>query len=223
MVLVLKNGKIKMNPFLASIKLTVYKSQTTMLNNRNVDGINKVVSKTIEEIEWEKDPFIKVYTESKIKNIYKDLNPISCKIVLYIQLNLKKKTDYIELNTDKVMDFTKIESKTTYYKYIQELIDNAVIAKYKNSVYWINPELIFNGDRISFYKEQCPDCIEEINLKEIQENKRIKKKQDLIKHFKFANYYQLKENLGNEQIEKILNNQLLLSDVVFLKKKKEED
>lgn len=206
-----------MNPFLASIKLTVYKSQTTMLNNRNVDGINKFVSKTIEDIEWEKDPFIKVYTQTKIRNIYKLLNPISCKIVLYIQLNLKKKTDYIELNTESVMEFTNIDSKTTYYKYIQELIENAVIAKYKNGMYWINPELIFNGDRIEFYKEQCPDCIEEVNLKEIHENRRIKKKQDLIKHFKFPNYYQLKEKIGVEQIEKLLNNQMLLSDVVFIK------
>ena len=206
-----------MNPFLNSIKLTVYKSQTTILNNRNVDGINKVVSKTVEDVEWEKDPFVKIYTENKIKNVYKHLNPISCKIVIYIQLNLTKDTDVVELDVAKTMEFANIESKTTYYKYIQELIDYAVIAKYKNNKYWINPELLFNGNRIEFYRAQCPECIEEINLSEIHETRRMKKKQDLMKYFKLPNYYQLKEHLGTEQIEALLNNKLQLNEVVMLK------
>ena len=40
--------------------------------------------------------------------------------------------------------------------------------------------------------------------KKEKEKKRIKKKQDLIKHFKFPNYYQLKEKIGVEQIYQYL-------------------
>jgi hypothetical protein len=106
------------------------------------------------------------------------------------------------------MDFLGIESRSTYYKYLQEIVDNAIVIKSKSSSYWINPTLVFNGNRIDYYKEHCPECISEINITSIQENRLIKKKKELIKLFNVKDYYQLKKLVGKEQIDAILSGKL---------------
>jgi hypothetical protein len=203
------------NPFLSTVRLTVFKSVKT-LTTYEEGNINKVVSTTSQEIEWEKASFTKVYNDSSIINLYKELTPTACKLVIFIQLNLPKNIDIIDLRSNVCMEFLGV-SKATYYKSLQELIDNAIVTKYKTNTYWINPVLIFNGDRIKYYKDKFPECVDTINITEIQESKSIKKKKDIMKHFKCENYYQLKQLLGNTQIQSLLDNTLTLAQVKLLK------
>lgn len=203
------------NPFLKVVNLTIYKRKVTEYLVSKGD-VNKVVSEMSQTQEWEKDKYIKVYVDDPIINLYKELTPASCKLVLYVQLNLLYNTDQIELNTEDCMRFLGVESRTTYYKYLQELVDNAILSKCKGSNYWINPLLIFNGNRIEYYREHCPECIQEVNITEIQENRTFKKKKDLMLHFKCKDYYNLKRTIGQEQIDKLLLGTLHLKDVQIL-------
>jgi hypothetical protein len=130
---------------------------------------------------------------------------------------LDKNTDLITLNVEECVTFLGIDSRTTYYKYLQDLVDNAIIVKHKVNSYWVNPALIFNGNRIEYYKEVCPECIDVINISDIQESKSVKKKKDLMKYFGCQNYYQLKQLLGSVQIESLLSKQLTLEQVKLLK------
>ena len=77
---------------------------------------------------------------------------------LYIIANIGEDRDIINLDMKRILDLMSI-SKTTYYVTIQELKDLCLIADNKKSDYWINPYFLFRGDRISYYKEQCPDCV----------------------------------------------------------------
>lgn len=122
---------------------------------------------------------------------------------MYISYNVAKETDIIKLDPVSVMSFVGIKSDTTYYKYIQELIDNAVIARKNNREYWINPVFIFNGDRLKFYQTTCPECIEEIQIS--SDTVSIKKKKDLMKQYGCSSYYELKKLLGKEQIQTLLS------------------
>ena len=108
------------NPFLKSIRLTLYKKKkVTSLYEHG--ELSKVSSSLLQDIEWEKESYVKVYTGNDIQNLYKELHATSCKFILYIQLNLKPNTDLIELNTEACMSFLGIDSRTTFYKYLQRL------------------------------------------------------------------------------------------------------
>lgn len=204
------------NPFLQSIRLKVFvtESRLHIIDTKDVSTVKATMNT---QKEFEKDPFTKIYNEKAFMNVFKQTSDTASKIFLYIAYNLKQETDVILLNAESVMEFVGIKSTTTYYKYIQELIDNAVITRKSNSEYWVNPLFLFNGNRVEYYKEHCPECLDIINITEIQNNKLFKKKKQLIEYFKCKNYYDLKQKLGTEQIDRLLKNNLLLEDVKLLR------
>ena len=204
------------NPFLQSVRLKVYVTESKQLVIDTKD-LNSVKSTINTQQEFEKDPFTKLYNSKPFLNVFKQTSDTASKIFLYIAYNLDKDTDVISLDAEEVMEFVGIKSTTTYYKYIKELIDNAVITRKSNAEYWVNPLFLFNGNRIDYYKEHCPECLDIINITEIQQYRIIKKKKQLIDIFKCKNYYDLKQKLGTEQIDKLLTNKLLIGDVKLLR------
>ena len=206
------------NPFLQSIKLTVYMKQNrlSVFDTKGNDP-NSVKAHFVSQQEFEKDPFVKLYNDKSFVNIFGQISDTASKMFLYIAYNLPPNKDIIALNQESVMKFVGIKSVTTYYKYVQELMDNAVINRRSNSEYWVNPLFLFNGNRVDYYKEFCPECITVINLSEIQESRTMKKKKELMAYFDCKNYYQLKKLLGDGQINSILKKELQLSEVKLLK------
>lgn len=203
------------NPFLQSVRLKVYVTESKQLVIDTKD-LNSVKSTINTQQEFEKDPFTKLYNSKPFLNVFKQTSDTASKIFLYIAYNLDKDTDVISLDADQVMEFVGIKSTTTYYKYIRELIDNAVITRRSNSEYWVNPLFLFNGNRIDYYKEHCPECLDIINITEIQKYREIKKKKQLIEHFNCKNYYDLKKKLGQDQINALLNKKLSFEQVKLL-------
>jgi|SRR5690554_3139016 len=57
-----------------------------------------------------------------------------------------------EVRQDALAEFPKLKmGKSTFYNGVKDLIENQIIAKStKTNVFYINPHLIFNGDRIAF-------------------------------------------------------------------------
>lgn len=203
------------NPFLQSVRLKVFvtESKQVVLDTKDLNSVRSTINT---QQEFEKDPFTKLYNDKPFLNVFKQTSDTASKVFLYIAYNLKRDTDVIELNAESVMEFVGIKSTTTYYKYIQELIDNAVITRKSNSEYWVNPLFLFNGNRIDYYKEHCPECLDIINITEIQQYRLIKKKKHLIDYFKCKNYYDLKKKLGQQQIEDLLSKKISLEDVKLL-------
>src|ERR1035437_9530133 len=87
-----------------------------------------------------------------------DLNKCARDIYLYIQCNIGENQDTITLEQETVSKIIGI-SKNTFYSGIESLRDHSVITPEQRSKYWINPFVLFRGDRIAYYREQCPDCI----------------------------------------------------------------
>lgn len=206
------------NPFLQSARLRYFikQDQLTVFDTQGSEP-SSVKGHFSTQHEFEKDPFIKLYNDKSFFNVFKQTSDTASKIFLYIAYTIPKDKDSIVLNPEDVMGFVGIKSVTTYYKYIQELMDNAVIARRSNSEYWVNPHFVFNGNRIDFYKEHCPECLDAINITQIQEARTIKKKKDLMTHFQCRNYYQLKVLLGDDQIQDLLTSKKTLSDIKLLK------
>lgn len=190
------------NPFLQSIKLKVIIKSDKMqvIDTKDVASIHGTFTM---DHKFEADTFTKLYNDKPFLNVFRITSDTACKIFMYIAYNLNRNTDIIKISTEEVMIFVGIKSLATYYKYIQEMIDNAIIARKSNSEYWVNPLFLFNGDRIAFYEEYCPECITEVRISEVQ-SVRVRKKKDLMKLYECKSYYQLKKKLGVEKIKEMI-------------------
>jgi len=211
------------NPFL---KMIAEEDKVKVLSK---DFVTKIINhkdeiRTItDNLAFEADDSTKVYNDSKRRNTYADLTPQAIKIFLLVIMKLEKNLDYVELKIEQLQDFTGW-SKNSIYKYIDELEKSALIQRRqgKHSSYWINPRYIFSGNRLEYFKtiqqEQQVNVLQEtVNLSELAESKRKRKKSQLIKYFNFANYHELKIKLGDEQIENLLSGDLKLEDVKLLR------
>ncbi len=118
-------------------------------------------SAEITQIKWvDGEQFIKLFTQNL--KIFFDLKPTTFKIlqVLLSQLQSVINSDIILLNITVVEDYfiqTKIKkiSKASFHNCIKELIDKHFIAQSHlgAGMYFINPHLFFNGDRVKFTTE----------------------------------------------------------------------
>jgi hypothetical protein len=66
---------------------------------------------------------------------------------------MKPKSDMIIFDRRKCLEYTQYKSDKAIYKGLAELVQNEIIARGPNEYNWfINPLIVFNGDRVSFTK-----------------------------------------------------------------------
>lgn len=152
-----------MNPFLGSVKIRV-------LHKKNISNfiipIGKNVSKiknTYEEInDVEVDQFTKAYKFTNRKALARILKPVGLRLFFYIESELKKDYDYIELHRTIVSKDLNISNASVGLG-VQDLCENGIICKKGKIEYWINPEVIFCGDRKKYFLKNAPNNIIYIN------------------------------------------------------------
>lgn len=125
------------------------KSEVQMIVNNDGDVTGHSAFMRFVEVEEEK--FTKLYLSQFAA--FWELKSNSIRVFGYIINCLKPKNDMFILYMDKALEYTK-------YKYAKEintglvgLIEAGIIAKAKyENHYFINPMVIFNGDRVTFAK-----------------------------------------------------------------------
>ena len=150
-----------LNPFIINSDfhlkvLTVYTS--------NTESKGASIVRTTTEILVEEQKHIKIYkTGNNLQSttFMFSMNKFARDIYLWMQCNIGEDQDTIVLDMDKICDTVGI-GKDSYYKGIEDLKINCFITPYKKNKYWINPYILFRGDRIAYYREQCPDCIKNV-------------------------------------------------------------
>ncbi len=65
----------------------------------------------------------------------------------YILPNLRKDSDQVEFNIAKCKKMTNYSSVKDIYKGLSSLLKVNIIARGYNNIYYINPTIVFNGDR----------------------------------------------------------------------------
>lgn len=103
--------------------------------------------------EVDKTQFLKLYMNG-VKAIT-ELSSAGTKVfeILYRAMQEQKDTDTILMSYD-IVDKTVVKiSRTTYFKGMKELVEKHFIAETMiQNYYFINPDFMFNGDRLSFVK-----------------------------------------------------------------------
>lgn len=102
-------------------------------------------------IEVDEEKFAKMYL-SQFENFW-DLPRSSMRVFGYIMGQLKPKHDKFEFFYDDCQTYTKYQSLQPIYNGLASLISNGIIARgYNENTFFINPLIVFNGDRVTFAK-----------------------------------------------------------------------
>lgn len=102
--------------------------------------------------EVDKDKFVKLFV-NEVQALF-DLSKTGLKVFGYVLQSLKINQDLIYIDIEDARNYCGYKSKKQVYKGLSELIGNKIIAMSKRTSLWyINPKIVFNGDRIAFVKE----------------------------------------------------------------------
>jgi hypothetical protein len=98
-------------------------------------------------VEIDPEPFVKMYKDS-IKSFW-GLTEASYKVLDYIKEVLIPDKDEFYLYAPDVMEYTKYKQRRSIESAVNQLISKEIIAKsIKPNMYFINPTVLFNGDRL---------------------------------------------------------------------------
>lgn len=102
--------------------------------------------------------FVKLYT-SNVKAIF-DLKPTSLKVLQYLMVQLQEtpNADAIYLAWFGAEQYFNEEdvkmSRRSFHRALSEMVEKGFIAESQNPhMFWFNPHLFFNGNRMSFIQE----------------------------------------------------------------------
>lgn len=157
-------GVFEDNPFVESFYVEVRQKSMSIAGGFEVKDIDKKDVKVgalavFKQVDTEQ--FLKVYTQN-VKALF-ELSPTAQKILMPLMLEIQKEAKnvahlYFSHSIAKkncVELGIKPFQKATFFRGLGELIEKdflAVNAKGQNW-YWINPSILFNGDRIRYVQE----------------------------------------------------------------------
>jgi hypothetical protein len=150
--------KYETNPLLSSLDIVIKERTVKVGSERHlidastgeITNINAIYQrKTVDS-----ERFAKVYLDGVTKAF--ELGSAARKVFSIVLKTCQKDTDKLYLNFMVAQSTQNIDglSERTFQRGVAELIEKGFIASSKMpSMFWINPHLFFNGDRVRFITE----------------------------------------------------------------------
>jgi len=120
---------------------------------RAVDDNGEILGHTqfIRQIEVDEQQFAKLYLSNF--SAFFDLKPPAIKVFGYILNQLVPNKDEFIFLLDDCIKYTGYKTKASIFQGLGQLVENEIIARGKTDfLYFINPMVAFNGNRITFAK-----------------------------------------------------------------------
>jgi len=176
----MKVVRYKTNPFLEDfaikkkdkmVKVSVLGKENNVLVNNDTGEVVGTHTIAIKKVDSEQ--FIKLFTQNIAWAF--DLSSAGIKaftVVAWIVQNEALNKDTIVISAYSIEEFNARNQKNislqTFYRGLRELEKNKIIAKHQaQALYFINPNFIFNGDRVAFTtiieREKEPTLFDEEN------------------------------------------------------------
>lgn len=103
----------------------------------------------IRQIEVDEEKFAKIYLDQF--SSFFDLKPPAIKVFGYILNQLIPNKDEFVFLLDDCIKYTNYKTKASVFQGLGQLVQNEIIARGKTDfLYFINPMVVFNGNRITF-------------------------------------------------------------------------
>ncbi|MDM1036339.1 replication/maintenance protein RepL [Myroides odoratimimus] len=126
-------------------------SQNAILQAIDNDGQILGHTSFIRQIEVDEEQFTKVYLSQF--SAFWNLKTQAIRVFGYIMTKLIPKQDMFYFFIDECMEHTGYKSEKSIYIGLASLLDCKIIARGRtDSLYFINPMIAFNGDRVTFAK-----------------------------------------------------------------------
>lgn len=123
-------------------------------------------------IEVDEQRFAKIYL-SQFSSFF-DLSKSAIKVFGYILTVIPPKKDSFYFIMEECLKYTGYSTEKSVFEGLASLIENNIIARSSNHVrYFINPLVVFNGDRVTFAKTYIKKRKMDNPEMEILEDKRI--------------------------------------------------
>ena len=105
----------------------------------------------IQQIEVDEQQFTKIYLSQF--SAFFNLKSQAIKVFGYIMTKLNPKQDMFIFLMEECLEYTKYTSKNSIWIGLGSLVEEKIIARGPaESLYFINPMIAFNGDRVTFAK-----------------------------------------------------------------------
>lgn len=132
-------------------KNTSGSSRDAILQAVNSDGELVGHTSFIRQIEIDEEQFTKVYLSQF--SAFWGLKSQAIKVFGYIMTKLVPKQDIFIFLDDECMEYTGYKSQSSIRIGLGSLVESKIIARGpSDSLYFINPMIAFNGDRVTFAK-----------------------------------------------------------------------
>lgn len=141
--------KLGINPFLQELVI-----EATQLVEKGkfviADDGTRIPSSALVE----RQKYVRVYRIPGGKDRVLNLSPAAMKMYLYIQYTMDT-GDYIQMTPDQYKKATKVNSRTTYKKAVEELQRYGYITtSVQKYVYWVNAAIVTCVNRIAKWPDQ---------------------------------------------------------------------
>ena len=170
---VAQQEKYEHNPFMKEgywkIKKHIIKKSRKIGTTKKALGLSIVCTETGEKagdvvpMQWsfsDTEKFAKFFISDP--TIIFKLGKQAIRVFLYFAYNLPKNKDKVYFNFNDCKKFTQYSTDRSVYQGLSDLIENKIIARGNSShIYFINPSVIFNGDRSKLLDE-----LEQATMKE---------------------------------------------------------
>lgn len=141
------------NPFIEPIVNIKTKRKTVQITSKpnmaiTQDGEYFGDSFMVVKKQVDKEEFIKVFKDQL--SIIFELSKTGQKVLTYFIKNLGVNKDYVIFDKDKAKEYSGLSSTASIYAGLTELVKKNIIARsHLPLMYYINPQIIFNGDRLA--------------------------------------------------------------------------
>lgn len=130
-------------------KNTLVGSNKAIVTMANVDTGELFATSYMRQVQVDEEQFVKIYLDN-FKSFF-NLSQSAIRVFGYIMECMRPKKDVIYFDREECMKYTGYTSDVTIYKALTELLEAEIIARGKSEYLWfINPMIAFNGDRVSF-------------------------------------------------------------------------
>jgi len=150
------------NPYLFDMEESIQiKRKREMIYPTNSEVVHYVVNSATGEndgysafmriSEVDEQQFVKIFTR-ELRTLW-DLSKVAGRIFTYVVQCMRMNRDTIYFDVEECMEYTGYKSRRSIINGMSELIEHGVIARStKTSIYFINPAVVFNGNRVTFAK-----------------------------------------------------------------------
>lgn len=149
----------RVNPFLDDTLQHIEKGEKTLLFGQKnpdliIDSDNHVKGHSLfaRKVSIDKAKFMKVFMTG-LSNWF-DLSKAGIKVFAYVANQVQPNRDTFIFDLDNCKEFTGYSAKNSILSGLAELVENKFIARGPAfNIYYINPTVFFNGDRLTFVEQ----------------------------------------------------------------------